>query len=143
MQYAGGDVALPADEVEEADPSQVFETREEAEVPDVRLATAGEEDQAGLTPRAGTGVCKTPFAHIFGLTQYLLFLAGCVVTHFSYKTMHVTSEVSEEFVDAARATEVKYEEVLSTAALTYRFLVCVGGCTVTRLSLIHISSPRD
>ena len=31
MQYAGGDVPILADEVEEADPSQVLEAREEAE----------------------------------------------------------------------------------------------------------------
>ena len=125
MQYAGGGEPLPADEVEEADPSEVLQAREEADAPDIRLATAGGEDQAGLTPRGGTGVCKTPFAHVFGLSQYLLFLAGCVVTHVSYKTMHVTSEVTDEVVDAVRATEAKYEE----APVSYTHLTLPTICS--------------
>ena len=128
MQYAGGERPLPAEEIEEADPSQFYTAREEADSPDVRLPTAGEEDQAGLTPRGGQ-MCRMPFAH-FGIAQYLLFLAGCVVTHVSYKTVHLTSEVTDEVVDAVRATEVKYEEALSTTALIYQALVCIGGSKV-------------
>ena len=90
--------------------------REEVDAPDVRLRTAGEEDQAGLTPRGGTGTCRMPFAH-FGLAQYVLFLAGCVVTHVSYKMTHLNNEVTDEVVDAVRATETKYEEALCTTAM--------------------------
>ena len=45
----------------------------------------------------------------------------------------LTGKVADEVGDAVRATEVKYEEALTTTARVYQTLAFIGGLSVARI----------